>query len=158
MKRTVRTRPRNHRTTAIPLFLDNSGFPFVCFLFSMLLLWIGDLFPPGRFGVPAALFFYMLSAFPIAVSFYRMKRRFRLMYGLFELAAACALFFVTLLGMIHPTDVWVFPNEKLLSRGLTFLALIYFMVRALENIGEGFNPSSSSAKKWNSVFPKREAT
>jgi hypothetical protein len=101
-------------------------FPLVCFGITLVFLWMGD-FLESHFSIraiPFTLICWTLSAIPIAVSFYRMRRKSRLYYGIFEFLAACALLYSTMLAIIHHN-----PNalivETLTARGLTFFAMIY---------------------------------
>ncbi len=134
---------------------SQTRFPFICFAFTLLLLWLGDAVDT-RFGnqaLPVTLVFWTISTIPLAASFYRMRRQNRLAYGIIEFMAACGLLYSTMLAIIHhnPT-VMIF--ETLTARGLTFFAMIYFMVRALDNIGEGLRSDWTIAKRWNALFPK----
>ena len=82
-----------------------------------------------------------------------MRRRNRLSYGLTELASACGLFYVTLVSMANRTPTEL--SAGLISiRSLTFIALIYFMVRALDNIGEGLKPYPIWEARWDKAFPR----
>ena len=82
---------------------EGSRFPLACFAIALALLFVGDAIDRayGDKALLVTLFFWMLSALPFAVSFYRMRRRHRLIYGAFELVAACALFYVTMLSIVH---------------------------------------------------------
>ena len=141
---------------AMTLFWQQIRFPLVCFLITLGLLWLGDvtygLF--GNVGVFVTLFFWSLSAVPLAISFYRMRRKHRLAYGIVELLTACSLFYVTMLNIIHGGRGTSISLELIALRALTFFALVYFMVRALDNIGEGLKPPSRTYARWEKLFPK----
>ena len=130
-------------------------FPLIWFAFTLLFLWLGDVVNSrfGNYALPVTLAFWTISAIPLAVSFYRMRRKNRLAYGIVEFVAACALLYSTMLAIVHhnPT-VMIF--ETLTARGLTFFAMIYFMVRALDNIGEGLRSDWAISDRWNTLFPK----
>jgi hypothetical protein len=128
-------------------------FPSTCFVLAMASLTAGEFIfrKLGDGALPVTLMFYALSAVPLAVSFYRMRRKHRLWYGLLELAIACGLFYATMLGIIQTSSI---PVQNV-SRILTFMALLYFMVRALDNIGEGLKPGSTLAHRWERIFPKQ---
>jgi hypothetical protein len=97
---------------------------------------------------PTALF-WSLAATPFAVAFYRMRDINRGMYGAFELLIAFASLYVGIwrfasapspISFEHVATVWLF----------LWLA-IYFMVRALDNIGVGLRGSKYEVL-WQAVF------
>jgi hypothetical protein len=130
-------------------------FPLICFAFTLLFLWLGDVVDSrfGNFALPVTIAFWTISAIPLAVSFYRMRRKSRLAYGLIEFLVACGLLYSTMLAIVHHGP-GVMTIETLTARSLTFFAMIYFMVRALDNIGEGLGSDWPIAKRWNATFPK----
>lgn len=137
-------------------FWNIGGFPLVCFVVTLVLLFTGYAIDTA-YGDPAlfvTLFFWMLGMLPIAVSFYRLRRRQRLAYGLFELVASCAIFYATMLAIIHRGGAAPMSLETIATRSITFIALVYFMVRALDNIGEGLKPYPMWEARWDKVFPK----
>jgi hypothetical protein len=82
-------------------FWNAGGFPLAGLALTLVLLFTGQAIGTA-YGAPAlfvTLFFWMLGMLPLAVSFYRLRRRQRLVYGLFELVASCAIFYVTMLAI-----------------------------------------------------------
>jgi hypothetical protein len=101
-------------------------------------------------GMPHfALFIWTLAILPFAASFYRLRRRNRIIYGASELLIAVGFFYFLLMGMAFDAKPVTF--ELITDRMLKFLIAIYFMVRALDNIGEGLKESPSHAK-WEAFF------
>lgn len=95
---------------------------------------------------------WSLAAVPIAALFYSVRRKNRVIYGLIEMIAAiAALFFLFL--RFGPGDLTV---ELIAARTVAILATVYVMVRALDNIGEGFRPGSRLECRWTGLFPKAE--
>lgn len=93
---------------------------------------------------------WSLSAVPIATLLYSVRRKNRLVYGLVEMAAAiAALFFLFL--RFDPGELTV---ESVAGRTVAILAVVYVMVRSLDNIGEGLQPDSSMENYWIRLFPK----
>ena len=132
-------------------FLRLGGFPIVCFVLTMALASTGELINQRYEALYVTLIFWALSAVPLAVSFYRLRRRNRLFYGIVEMIAACVIAYVTMLGIVHRNTN---GPEHVVFVGITLVALIYFMVRALDNIGEGIPKGSKWAQRWETVFPK----
>lgn len=132
-------------------FLKMGGFPIVCFVLTMALASTGALINQRYGALYVTLIFWALSAVPLAVSFYRLRRRNRLFYGVVEMIAACVIAYVTMLGIVHGNTNG--PKHEVFV-GITLVALIYFMVRALDNIGEGIPKGSKCAQRWETVFPK----
>jgi hypothetical protein len=134
----------------------STRFPLACFAITMVLMGVGiaagDYF--GDRALPVTLFIWMIAMLPLAVSFYRMRRRHRVYYGVFELVAACALFYVTMQSIIHRGAAAPMSFETIATRSITFLALVYFMVRALDNIGEGLKRYPTWEAWWDKIFPK----
>jgi hypothetical protein len=97
-----------------------------------------------------AFFVWSLSALPIAALFYSVRRKNRLVYGLVEVVAAtAALFFLFL--RFGSSELTV---EFIAGRTVAILAVVYVMVRALDNIGEGLPPGSLAEGYWTRLFPK----
>jgi hypothetical protein len=86
---------------------------------------------------------------PVAANLFRLRCRSKVAYGSFELLVAIGFFYFLALGMYkeayQPLSV-----ELLVSRMLTFFAAIYFMVRALDNIGQGLTGARSA--RWKRLF------
>jgi hypothetical protein len=98
----------------------------------------------------ASFFIWSLSALPIAALFYSVRRKNRVVYGLVEMVAAiAALFFLFL--RFGPSELTV---EFIASRTVAILAVVYVMVRALDNIGEGLRSGSRLEGYWTRLFPK----
>jgi len=101
-------------------------------------------------GTGAAFFVWSLSALPPAALFYSVRRKNRVIYGLVEMAAAiAALYFLFL--RFGPGELTV---ELLAARTVAIMAVVYVMVRALDNIGEGLRPGSPLENYWTRLFPK----
>lgn len=95
---------------------------------------------------------WSLSAVPIAALFYSVRRKNRVIYGSIEMIAAiAALFFLFL--RLGPGELTV---ELIAARTAAMLAIVYVMVRALDNIGEGLRPGSRQESRWTGLFPKAE--
>ncbi|UFZ06953.1 hypothetical protein LQG66_11885 [Bradyrhizobium ontarionense] len=84
-----------------------------------------------------------------AVNFYRLRCRNKLIYGLFEMATAMAFFYFLALGL-YEKPYEPMRVELIVGRALTFFAAIYFMVRALDNIGQGLR--GDRATRWKLFF------
>lgn len=113
---------------------------------------MGALFALGAWteGKRASFFLWSLSALPIAALFYSVRRANRIVYGLIELGAAVAALFF-LMARMDPAEL---TAETITARGVAILAIVYVMVRALDNIGEGIQPGSGLEGYWSRVFPK----
>jgi hypothetical protein len=130
-------------------FWERTRFPIICFLVAIVLALIGQLLN-GLFKatwLPAL--FWSLAATPFAVAFYRMRDINRVYYGAFELLIAFASLYVGIwrfastpspMSFEHVATVWLF-----------LWVAIYFMVRALDNIGVGLRGSKYEVR-WQSVF------
>jgi phosphate/sulfate permease len=91
-----------------------------------------------------------LATLPVAVTFYRMRLQSRLWYGCFELAVSLGFFYFLVANFYENEKP--FGLDLITGRILTIFAAIYFMVRALENIGVGLQ-GSKYEKRWLAVFP-----
>jgi hypothetical protein len=129
----------------VKTFWRRTSFPIICFLMAMVLALTGQLF--NDTWLTAA--FWTLAVFPFAVAFYRMRDVNRLIYGAFELLIALASLYVGIwrfastpspMSFDHVATVWLF-----------LWVAIYFMVRALENIGVGLR-GSKYKMRWDAVF------
>lgn len=110
------------------------------------LLAIGQLFKSaGDEHVAYAL--WTLAMIPIAFLFYRMRQRSKLIYGGFELVVAIGFFYFLVASFAESEKLM--SDGLILSRMLTFFAAIYFMVRAIENIGTGVT-GTRFEKLWTS--------
>src|SRR4051794_2511270 len=96
-----------------------------------------------HFGYTDTMFFLATAAvLPIAANLYRLRCKNKLAYGVFELVVAIGFFYFLALGMYN-APYQPLTLEMLVSRMLTFFAAIYFMVRALDNIGQGVTGAAS---------------
>jgi hypothetical protein len=80
----------------------------------------------------------LLATIAAGFFFYGLRCRQRLYYGLFEVAVALVIIFLT----FHPGTVFLITEDYtwwgwLLSKGVGVLAGVYAMVRGLDNIGQG---------------------
>ena len=101
-------------------------------------------------GKGATFFVWSLSALPLAALFYSVRRKNRVTYGLVEMAAAiAALYFLFL--RFGPGELTV---ELIAARTVAIMAVVYVVVRALDNIGEGLRAGSSLESHWARLFPK----
>jgi hypothetical protein len=97
-----------------------------------------------------AFFVWSLAALPLATLFYSVRRKNRAIYGLVEMVAAVALLYFLFLHF-GPSEL---TPELITGRTVAIMAVVYVMVRALDNIGEGLLPGSSLEKRWTRLFPK----
>ena len=125
-----------------------SRFPLVSFGAFIVVLGTGELADLAGLR-HLALLVWTLAILPFAVSFYRLRRRNRLVYGVLELIIAIGFFYFLLVGMAFADKPMTL--ELLFSRMLTMFAGIYFMVRGLDSIGEGLKKSPWQAK-WERFF------
>lgn len=133
-------------------FIKWGGFPIVCFAISAIIMFLGDLVFDKSLHL--AVFLWALSAIPFGVSLYRLRRSSRLAYGLFELVVAWGVGYATILGLAFRRSPTSDPWNRFVAVSFGMFAVIYFVVRALDNIGEGLNAKSKAGKRWDAVFPK----
>lgn len=100
------------------------------------------------------LFLWGLSTLPIACLLYWLRRSHRLYYGAFELLVAVGVLYFLLLGMVLGDQSKALSAALLVNRILTIFAVTYFMVRAIDNIGEGITQRTPLEARWNAIFPK----
>jgi hypothetical protein len=114
-----------------------------------------------------------ISLLLLAIALYDVRARYRLLYGILELAVG----FLILLGSINaysiargrefvpivgggvfhrPPEGWLHWNATYTSL-LPIVAAIYILVRGFDNVGEGLDQLSNPkwATRWRRVFPKR---
>lgn len=108
---------------------------------------IGDLFQPR-----GALFVLSLSAVPIAAMFYWVRRRHRLAYGITEMVMAVSGLYALMLAIVFKDASASSFLGQVSTRTISFMAAVYVMVRAFDNIGEGL--PVRFAKYWDFAFPK----
>jgi hypothetical protein len=102
------------------------------------------------FGLTNTMFAFATAAvLPIAGTLYRLRCNSKFVYGVFELLVAAGFFYFLALG-IYRAPYQPLTLELLVSRMLTFFAAIYFMVRALDNIGQGLDGARSL--RWKQFF------
>lgn len=97
-----------------------------------------------------AFFVWSLSALPIAALFYSVRRKNRAIYGLVELVAAIAAIYFLFLRF----GAGELTVDLIAARTVAIMAVVYVMVRALDNIGEGLPRGSSLKDYWTRLFPK----
>ena len=95
-----------------------------------------------------------LSTLPIAVILYWLRRAHRFYYGVFELIVALCFLYFVLAGMVFGEASRIFSVGLVFNRTVTLFAVVYFLVRALDNIGEGIRPGTFLEDRWNLLFPK----
>lgn len=84
-----------------------------------------------------------LAVLPIAIMFYRMRGRHRLVYGAFEFLISLGGFYFLL---------WKLDSmDPFLARMLAMFVAIYFMVEALEDIGSGLTGTRLEGS-WKRLF------
>lgn len=93
---------------------------------------------------------------PMAVLLYWFRRAHRFWYGGFEFVIAFGAMYFLLLGMITAVKAASISLGTITARILAMFAVAYFMVRALDNIGEGLQLWSVVEKRWNLWFPKAQ--
>ncbi len=95
---------------------------------------------------------WICVAISAGLSFYTLRCRNPLIYGLVELVVALAVIFLT----FYPQTTYLVLEGKpsllgwLLSKGVGTSAGIYVMVRGLDNIDKGLPPKWRG--KWNRIF------
>lgn len=95
-----------------------------------------------------------ISMLPMAVMLYWLRCVHRLAYGVFEFVVAFGVMYFIVLGMVYGTPSSEITTQLITGRTLTLFAVVYFMVRAMDNIGEGLRPGTRLAARWNDLFPK----
>ncbi|MBZ9975509.1 hypothetical protein [Mesorhizobium sp. BR-1-1-10] len=105
-----------------------------------------------------------LTFIVFGIVLYWMRENQRWLYGLVEIAAALALVFITLffLGVGGPkpdvgTNIYTIP---FVTHLLQMLAAIYFLVRGLDNLGQGLRkfPVWNRRWRWLSLKPVDDVT
>lgn len=90
-----------------------------------------------------------LAAVPIAAMLYRLRCNNKTAYGIFELIIATGFLYYLTLGMLEKAPD-VMTVELITNRMLTLFAAVYFIVRALDNIGQGL--SGTRGERWKRFF------
>jgi len=114
-------------------------------------MYFGSLF--GFRASSTFLVFGCLSLTPFAIVLYWLRRAFRLWYGMFEYAVACVTLAVVVRNTMGAVPISEQNYESFAARWVSILAVMYLMVRSLDNIGEGFRPGKWQ-DRWNRWFPK----
>jgi uncharacterized protein with PQ loop repeat len=130
-----------------------AGFSLVCFGALLLLAAMGELAQLAG-SRPIALAIWTLAVLPVTISLYRMRRRERIWYGCLEMAVAFGFFYFLLVGFDSEVPI---SAQLITNRTLIMFAAIYFMVRALDNIGEGL-PASKFKQHWEAIFTDPKAS
>jgi hypothetical protein len=95
--------------------------------------------------------FWVFITIGVGCFFYGLRCRLRLCYGLLELMVAFIIIYLT----FHPLRINLADLEPplsnwLLSKSVGFLAGVYIMIRALDNIEKGLPPHLRAS--WHRVF------
>jgi hypothetical protein len=130
-------------------FWRRTRFPIFCFLVAMLLALIGQILEVLFNTTWLTVLFWSLAATPFAVSFYRMRNINRVIYGGFESLIGFASLYVGIWKFVRAAYPMSF--ESLVTVSLLLWIAIYFMVRALDNIGVGLQ-GSKYEKRWQEFF------
>jgi hypothetical protein len=94
---------------------------------------------------------WVLLTIGLGLFFYSLRCRQKLYYGALELIVALVIIYLT----FHPPTTYLVTEEInwwgwALSRSVGFLAGVYVMVRALDNIEKGLPPHLRAC--WDRVF------
>ena len=133
-------------------FWQKVRFPILCFLIAMALALLGVMADHLFASILLSGFFWCAAAVPFAIAFYRLRGRNRLVYGAFELVIGFAALYVGLLNIMRSGQLISF--ERVATTMLVIFVALYFMVRALDNIGGGLKPGSKAEARWLVLFPK----
>jgi hypothetical protein len=130
--------------------------PLLCILVSIVIDLIGlalDHFLGARW-LSATIFAWTLSMLPMGVLLYWLRCVHRLAYGMFEMIVSLGVLYFVLSSMVFTRPSTEMSLHLLTNRALTLFAVVYFMVRALDNIGEGLRPGTPMHARWSVLFPK----
>lgn len=130
-------------------FWRRTRFPILCFLVAMMFALAGQIADGVFHATWLTVLFWSSAIIPFAISFYRMRGVNRMMYGGFELLIAFVSVYVGIWRFVstpYPPSL-----EHLATISLLLWVAIYFMVRALDNIGVGLQ-GSKYEKRWQAVF------
>ncbi|WP_441242532.1 hypothetical protein [Tardiphaga sp. 768_D3_N2_1] len=131
------------------LFFAGRWTPVLAVPCSAVLMLISDLL-----SARMSLFVLSLSAVPIAAMFYWVRRKHRLSYGITEMMMAIVGLYALMLAIVFkdaPADGYL---SIISTRTISFIAAVYVMVRAFDNIGEGL--PARFTRVWDVVFPKEK--
>jgi hypothetical protein len=134
---------------------QQTKFPVLCFLTAMLLALIGEVVSEVFDATWLTVLFWSLAVTPFAITFYRLRGTNRLMYGVFELLVAFTSLYAGIWRLMRAA--YPFSFEQFATVSLLLWVAIYFMVRALDNIGLGLKPGSNIYARWQMVFPRPPA-
>jgi hypothetical protein len=107
--------------------------------------WAGLMFDYPRIGLAIC----TAAVLPVAANLYRLRCKDKFTYGIFELVVAVGFFYFLSVGF-YEKPAEPMTVQLITGRVLTFFAAIYFMVRALDNIGQGLDPAR--AARWKQFF------
>jgi hypothetical protein len=134
-------------------FWRRTRFPIICFLLAMVLALVGQLLDGLFHAIWLTVLFWSMAVIPFAISFYRMRSLNRTIYGAFEPLIAFLSLYV---------GIWKFAStsypssfEHLATISLFLWVAIYFMVRALDNIGQGLDPVRRV--RWQQFFEGKQS-
>ena len=130
--------------------------PVVCFALIFLIdaTVVGMDYYEGSFSGERYVIMGSVATIPIGLVMYWVRRTFRLVYGLVELTVAIGVAYFVLRGFVDKLPSDETTMRLMTGRTVTLSAVVYFIVRALDNIGEGLKPGSRAALHWNALFPK----
>jgi hypothetical protein len=127
---------------------------------------------PERTVVNIGIFVLTAMVLPFGVALYAFRSRYRLLYGIIELATAIAIVALSVVNVIRTYDSLVFTPpaapkgsiDAVLQWSPTtagwfqLAAAIYLFVRGMDNIGEGLSefPLPNIEARWRRVFPRRK--
>jgi hypothetical protein len=123
---------------------------------------------------PDSVYWLAVALVSVAFALYGLRERFRLIYGLLELAIGAVILlgalnsytatigrqYVPIVGggvFVRPPEGWLQWNANS-SALLAVLAAVYIIVRGLDNVGEGFHQLRSPlwTRIWRFAFPNRK--
>jgi hypothetical protein len=134
-------------------FWRSTRFPILCFSVAMALALIGQILDGAYHATWLTVLFWSSAVVPFAISFYRMRGVNRIIYGAFEMLVAFASVYAGLWRFVVATYPMSFEHLAIVS--LFLWVAIYFMVRALDNIGVGLQ-GSKHEERWQAVFQSRK--
>jgi hypothetical protein len=123
---------------------------------------------------PASVYWLTFALVGLGLALYGLRERFRLLYGLLELAIGVTILlgalnsFTAIMGreylpivgggVFHrPPEGWLQWNTSLAAL-LPVAAAVYIIVRGLDNFGEGLDQLQNPfwSRNWRRMFPKKE--
>lgn len=125
-------------------------------LFGLPILLVEMFGRPLMYGTFVLFTSWWLGLIMAGVAFYALRRCSRIVYGVIEVAFASSLLLVLLPSQIAATATikeTLFEGQLVFDVLLPIVGAIYFLVRGLDNIGEGLAPGGRAAEIWSKVFP-----